>query len=114
MGAPQPCRARRPTRQIPTTRGRRDSPTPIPGDQRAIVAHPRTGRMAVQVYYTLSPPIADVIARSATLRAMVRVTLLPLLGWAGLALWSPALGVGVPLLPLVVGVWRIGRRSRRG
>jgi hypothetical protein len=66
----------------------------------------------VQGYYAVSPPIADVIRQSEPLRAMVRFLLLPILGWATLALWSPALGLGTALLPLGVGVWLGGRRSR--
>jgi hypothetical protein len=68
--------------------------------------------VVVQGYYALSPPIAGVIGRSETLRAVVRVALMPLVGWAMLALWSPAIGLGVPLLP-IVGVWLVARRSRR-
>ena len=70
------------------------------------------GRMLVQWYYAVSPPIAGVIGRSETLRAVVRFALMPLLGWATLALWSPAIGLGVPLLP-IVGVWLVVRRSRQ-
>ena len=71
------------------------------------------GRELVQWYYAVSPPIAGVIGRSETLRAVVRFALMPLLGWATLALWSPAIGFGMPLLP-IVGVWLVVRRSRRG
>jgi hypothetical protein len=70
------------------------------------------GRVLVQWYYAVSPAIADVIDRSEALRAVVRVALMPLVGWATLALWSPAIGLGVPLLP-IVGVWLVARRSRR-
>jgi hypothetical protein len=70
------------------------------------------GRVLVQGYYAVSPAIADVIDRSETLRAVVRVALLPLVGWAMLAVWSPAMGLGVPFLPLV-GVWLVLRRSRQ-
>jgi hypothetical protein len=70
------------------------------------------GRVLVQGYYAVSPAIADVIDRSETLRAVVRVALLPLVGWAMLALWSPAIGLGVPFLP-IVGVWLVLRRSRQ-
>jgi hypothetical protein len=70
------------------------------------------GRVLVQWYYAVSPAIADFIGRSETLRAVVRVALMPLLGWAMLALWSPAIGLGVPLLP-IVGVWLAVRRSRQ-
>jgi hypothetical protein len=72
------------------------------------------GRVLVQGYYAVSPPIADVIRQSEPLRAVVRFILLPILGWATLALWSPALGVGIALLPLGVGLWLGGRRSRQG
>ena len=70
------------------------------------------GRQLVQGYYAVSPPMAAVIGRSETLRAIVRVALMPLVGWATLALWSPAMGLGVPFLP-IVGVWLVVRRARR-
>jgi len=72
------------------------------------------GRAAVHAYYFVSPPIADVISQSEVLRAAVRVGLMPVLGWASLVLWSPGFGLGIPLLPVVVGVWLIRRRSRLG
>jgi hypothetical protein len=72
------------------------------------------GRAAVHAYYAVSPPIADVIGRSELLRAAVRVGLLPVLGWASLVLWSPGFGLGISLLPVVVGVWLVRRRSRLG
>ena len=71
------------------------------------------GRLAVRAYYAVSPPIADFISQSETLRAVVRLTLMPLLGWATMALWSPALGLGVSLLPMVFVVLLFGRRSGR-
>jgi hypothetical protein len=71
-----------------------------------------SGRVVVQWYYAVSPAIAGVIDRSETLRAVVRFALMPLLGWATLVLWSPAIGLGVPLLP-IVGVWLVVRRSRQ-
>jgi hypothetical protein len=71
------------------------------------------GRIAVQAYYAVSPPIADVISRSETLRAIVRFSLIPILGWAALALSSPAIGFGIPVLPVIAGVLLIARRSRQ-
>ncbi len=73
----------------------------------------RLGRVAIQAYYAVSPPIADVISRSETLRAAVRFSLIPVLGWAAMALWSPAFGLGIPFLPVMVGVLLIGRRFSR-
>jgi hypothetical protein len=70
------------------------------------------GRKAVQVYYALSPPLADVIGRSDALRGIVRFILVPLVGWAALALWSPTAGWSVPVVSCVVGVWLVGRRFR--
>ena len=52
------------------------------------------GRVLVDWYYAVSPGVAGVIGRSETLRAVVRFALMPLLGWATLALWSPAIGFG--------------------
>jgi hypothetical protein len=72
------------------------------------------GRAVVHAYYAVSPPIADVISRSEILRAVVRLTLVPLLSWAALALWSPTIGMGLALLPVVAGVWLLGQRSRWG
>ena len=71
------------------------------------------GRVGVQPYYAVSPPIADVISRSETLRATVWFSLIPILGWAAMALWSPAIGVGIPVLPVLAGVLLLARRSRQ-
>jgi chitodextrinase len=70
------------------------------------------GKVFVAVYYKLSPPLAAVIAESGTLRAIVRVTLVPVLAWAALALWSPALGFAVLLLALGFSVWMALRVAR--
>lgn len=52
------------------------------------------GQWMVETYYRLSPPIADQIAQSPLLRAVVRVLLLPLVGFAT-ALLHPLFSVGV-------------------
>ncbi len=70
------------------------------------------GKVFVALYYKLSPPLAAVIAKSKTLRAIVRVTLVPVIAWAALALWSPALGYAVLLLALGFSVWMALRVAR--
>jgi uncharacterized membrane protein YgcG len=61
------------------------------------------GRAMVTFYYTVSPPIADVIAGSEILGGIVRVGLVPVVGWAALVLWSPSLAMGSLLMAL--GFW---------
>ncbi len=63
------------------------------------------GRILVWLYYTLSPPLAEVIVESETLRAIVRAGLIPIIGWAALVLWTPSLGIGIPLVALALGAW---------
>ncbi|MFQ5930951.1 MAG: purple acid phosphatase family protein, partial [Nitrospiraceae bacterium] len=77
-----------------------------------LLPHP-AGQALVALYYTLSPPLADVIAGSGILRAIVRVGLVPILAWAALVLWSPSLGVGIPLVILGLGTWLARRLARR-
>jgi hypothetical protein len=50
-------------------------------------------RALVSLYYRLSPAPAKVIASHEGIRAIVRVGLLPVIGFAHLALWSPALAL---------------------
>ncbi len=70
------------------------------------------GRILVWFYYTLSPPLAEVIAESETLRAIVRAGLIPIIGWAALVLWAPSLGLGTPLIVLGLGAWLVLRVAR--
>lgn len=63
------------------------------------------GRLFVTTYYTLSPPVAEVIAAAEPLRAVVRTVLIPVIAWATLTLWSPILGLGLSLVLLTVGSW---------
>jgi len=46
------------------------------------------GKMFVKIYYNYSPPVADFIAKHDRLRAMVRISLLPIVGviWVALKL----------------------------
>ncbi len=71
------------------------------------------GRALVAVYYTLSPPLADVIADSENLRTITRAGLVPILAWAALTLRSLSLGVGVLLGVLGFGAWLARRVVRR-
>jgi len=63
------------------------------------------GQAFVALYYHVSPPVANVIAGSEVLRAIVRVGLYPVLVLASLILWSPGIGFGASLgtLFLLVG-----------
>jgi hypothetical protein len=73
----------------------------------------RPGRSFVRAYYAWSPPIADAIRTRETVKAVVRMTLLPLIAMAYLCL---ALGVGPTLgVPLfVLGLLCLGvKKSRR-
>jgi hypothetical protein len=72
------------------------------------------GQTVVRWYYRSSPPLAEVIRHSKALRAIVRVGLGPLVGWAALALWSPALGLGGPFVGISLGMWLVGRKLRQG
>ena len=77
------------------------------------------GRLLVAAYYRLSPPIARWIADRDGARAIVRVALRPVAGWARLSLDAPvaSLGMGVggvAAFCLALGVpVRCGRRSAR-
>ena len=67
------------------------------------------GRTFVRVYYTYSPHIADFIAKHSNLRAMVRLSLLALVGvsWVALKLGS------VPTLALVILLFAVRRMRLR-
>ena len=71
------------------------------------------GRQIVNLYYSVSPPIAAVIARSMGLRVLVRTLLLPVIGssWMALHMGLPgALFAGGLLAVLMgLGLRRIGR-----
>ena len=68
------------------------------------------GQQLVELYYTLSPPVADVIAGNAALRLLVRLLLLPVVGFSWLAVQG---GLGTALVTLVATATFIGRRCGR-
>ena len=81
---------------------------------RYLLPHP-AGQAFVTLYYTVSPPLAELIAGSEVLRAIVRVGLVPILGWAALMLWSPTLGLAFSLVLLGLMAWLalwVARRRR--
>jgi hypothetical protein len=69
-----------------------------------------TGRAFVKIYYSVSPPVAELIAGSEILRTIVRAGLVPIIGWAALVLWSPSLGLGIPIVALGLGIWLARRK----
>ncbi|MFQ5989452.1 MAG: FG-GAP-like repeat-containing protein, partial [Candidatus Methylomirabilales bacterium] len=77
-----------------------------------LLPHP-AGEAFVALYYRLSPPLAEQIAESEILRAIVRVGLVPVIGWVTLFLWSPILGLGIPLVTVGLGGWLPLRAARR-
>ncbi len=103
--------------------------SPLAGDvpllrefrDRVLLQH-AVGRLFVETYYRLSPPLAEVIATHAWMRATTRAALQPVVWWAELALTAPILAwtvlalslaglVGAASLPLLV--LRARRRGAR-
>ena len=85
---------------------------------RYLLAH-GPGRLLVAAYYRLSPPIAQWVAGHDGVRAILRVALRPVAGWARLSLDAPvaSLGMGVGGVAAFClafgGAVRRGRRSAR-
>ena len=61
------------------------------------------GRLVTTAYYRISPPLAEVVARSKPLRSVVRAGLTPVIGWTELFMWSPVLGFAISLAFLGFG-----------
>ncbi|MEW6427697.1 MAG: CFI-box-CTERM domain-containing protein [Thermodesulfobacteriota bacterium] len=78
--------------------------------------HSDLGREFVHAYYQYSPPAADFIAQHDGLRALVRVSLLPVVGISSVFLsFGPVAGWGVLLLSsflLVGGITTVACRGR--
>ncbi len=74
------------------------------------------GTMAVDSYYNLSPPLADVVARTPALAALIRVLLIPVVALVGLWMALPLpCSVLLALFALVVARRCVRRfRAARG
>jgi hypothetical protein len=69
------------------------------------------GKAFVRWYYAASPPIADTIRQSETLKAVVRLALIPVIGFTYLCLTiGPGPGTLVVVLSVILLVW-LGRRG---
>jgi len=71
------------------------------------------GRLFTAAYYRISPPLADLVAESEVLRATVRAILIPVIGWTALFMWSPVLGLAIPLACGSLGTRTLVRAVRR-
>jgi len=80
----------------------------------------RCGRWLVELYYRVSPPLAEMVAASAPLRFVGRVLLLPWVGfsWLALRLGLGATLMGTALLGGLAARWlqsrHVQRRARTG
>ncbi len=79
---------------------------------RYLLPHPG-GQAFVALYYTLSPPLAAVIASSEVFRAAARVAMAPIVAWAALVLWSPSVGLVALVCAFRLGAWLVLRIARR-
>jgi hypothetical protein len=71
------------------------------------------GKRFVRLYNTYSPPIADVIAKHDSLRAMVRIILLPVVGMSWVALKiGPVSAMGFLLLLIACFLGFMGLRRK--
>lgn len=71
------------------------------------------GKSFVQLYYTYSPPIADFIGNHDSLRAIVRVSLLPLIGASWIALKMGPVSTMALLCILIFGLVVIRRHKTK-
>jgi hypothetical protein len=72
------------------------------------------GKAFVQLYYTYSPPIADFIAKHANLRAITRLSLLPVVGMSWVALKiGPVYSLALMFLLVsgLIGIVRFRKKS---
>ncbi len=72
----------------------------------------KLGRLFVETYYSFSPNVASLITDSETLKALVRVALLPAVGLSYLLLQLGVLGLFLILGVLLIGTMALVRRRR--
>jgi hypothetical protein len=74
------------------------------------------GKAFVQLYYTYSPPIADFIAKHANLRAITRLSLLPIVGvsWVALKI-GPVYSLALMFLLVsgLIGIVRFRKKAKK-
>jgi hypothetical protein len=71
------------------------------------------GKAFVNIYYACSPPIADFIAKHDNLRAVVRLSLLPIVGMSWVALTiGPEYSLALMLLLCSVWIGFVGFRRK--
>jgi hypothetical protein len=68
------------------------------------------GKAFVAFYYRVSPPLAQVIADREGLRVVVRISFLPLIGFAALVLkldvfWALLIVIGIPGVVAIFLIW---------
>jgi len=71
------------------------------------------GQLFTAAYYRISPPLADLVSESEVLRVTVRAMLVPVIGWTALFMWSPILGLAIPLACGGLGTRTLVRAIRR-
>lgn len=72
------------------------------------------GRKFVEIYYTLSPSIADRIEKNNTLKSIVRVALMPVIGFCYLVLQGRLWLLALLLCLITITFMTIARKRERG
>jgi hypothetical protein len=71
------------------------------------------GAAFVDVYYTVSPAIADVVAQSPVLAALVRIALMPVIFFGKIVLTAPLAGVTIALMAMALALAHRARKRAR-
>jgi hypothetical protein len=79
-----------------------------------ILLHNSTGKGFIRLYYIYSPPIADFIAKHDRLKAMVRLSLLPVVGLSWLALkFGPGATMALMIICCLCLIGVIGFKGKK-